>query len=80
MAMTLEQRIKALMEGTKDEDTLSEDTIGTLDEGKETIKTKSGTTITDEDDSKDSKKSDKDDSEDEDEDGDDDEGPVDDRD
>lgn len=78
MAMTLEQRIKALMEGTKDEDTLSEDTIGTLDEGKETIKTKSGTTITDEDDSKDSKKSDKDDSEDEDEDGDDTDGDADD--
>jgi hypothetical protein len=73
MAMTLEQRIKALMEGTKDEDTLSEETIGTLDEGKETIKTKGGTTITDED-SKDDKTSKKDDSEDdsEDEDGDDD--------
>ncbi len=65
MALSLEERIKQLMEGKSDSG-LSEATIQQLDE-KETIKTKGGTTIVD--DEKDSKD---DDSEDEDKDGDDD--------
>jgi hypothetical protein len=57
--MTLEEKIKALMESNKEENLLSEETIEKLDE-KETIQTKGGTTITndeDEDDEKEEKES-----------------------
>lgn len=57
--MTLEEKIRAIMEAKQeDAQLLSEESIEELEEGKETITTKGGTTITDEDDSDDDKEDD----------------------